>query len=100
SEPAHGLRIWIGCGKKLCSWPVTEINSRRGRDGELTEWDANKGLGEDSWQGVLLDHAGTLWAGGRYRVAALTHGAARFQERDIPGSNPGNLYPHAPLIED
>jgi diguanylate cyclase (GGDEF)-like protein len=100
SEAPHGLRVWIGCQKKLCSWPVAENGPGQARDGKLTEWDAKKGLKEDSWQGVMLDRAGTLWAGGRYRVAALTPGAAHFVDREIPGSNPGSLYPHAPFIED
>jgi diguanylate cyclase (GGDEF)-like protein len=99
-EPSRGIRIWIGCQKKLYSWAVVENGSSQSRDGAITAWDRKKGLKEDSWQGVMLDRAGTLWAGGRYRVAALPRGAEHFEERDIPGSSPGNNYPHAPFIED
>ena len=99
-EPFQGIRIWIGCEKKLYSWVAEDHGPGQTRDGNLTEWDTKKGLGKDSWQGVMLDGSGTLWAGGRYRVAALTRGAAHFVEHEIPGSSPGNLYPHAPFIED
>jgi diguanylate cyclase (GGDEF)-like protein len=101
NEPLQGPRIWIGCGKKLYSWVEKEANGHiLPGEGTLTEWGKEKGLYEDTWEGVMLDHAGTLWAGGRYHVAVLARSATRFVDRGIPGSNPGNTYPHAPFIED
>jgi diguanylate cyclase (GGDEF)-like protein len=101
NEPPNGTQIWIGCGKKLYSWVDRETGGQlRPLAGKVTAWDKGKGLEEDFWEGVLLDHEGTLWAGGRYHVAALRRGSARFVDRSIPGSSPGNAYPHAPLIED
>ncbi|MGA2166998.1 MAG: diguanylate cyclase [Terracidiphilus sp.] len=123
TEPLNGLQIWIGCGKKLYSWvdgesgipgdgpprgspaPTSSPGWKKGglvqpRDGNLTEWGRKKGLGEDTWESVLVDRAGTLWAGGRYRVAVLPRGSARFVDRSIPGSTRGNAYAHAPFIED
>ena len=100
-DPLTGPHVWIGAGKNLYCWtdrsPGGPIHPE---NGNLIEWGKQQGIPEDTWAGVLLDRAGTLWAGGRYHVAALLPGAARFVDRSIPGSNPGNIYPHAPLIED
>jgi len=105
NQSLSGSRAWIGCGKKLCSWLDGEIDNEflgraQGRDGTVTEWGEDQGLFADDWQAVLLDRAGTLWAAGRKHVAVLPLGASRFAEREIPGSDPENIYGHAPLIED
>ena len=107
NDPITGIHIWVGGGKQLYSFtdrsPGAAIQSGAAIQpgtGQLIEWGPQQGIAEDSWAGVLLDHAGTLWAGGRFHVAVLTRGAARFADRSIPGSNAGNVYPHAPLIED
>jgi len=96
-----GSQIWVGGGKRLYSFtngsPGGAIQPEAGK---LVEWGPRQGIAEDDWAGVLLDHAGALWAGGRFHVAALPRGAPRFLDRGIPGSNAGNIYPHAPLIED
>jgi ligand-binding sensor domain-containing protein len=97
-EPRNGLRVWAGCGKGLCTWPVNE--SRDPDDSGVTEWGRNKGLAADSWADVILDRTGTLWAGGTTHVAVLRPGSARFADRSIPGSDSDTIYPHAPLIED
>jgi diguanylate cyclase (GGDEF)-like protein len=97
SEPRNGRRIWAGCNKSLCSW---QDDRNQPREGAVTEWGQDKGLADDFWLSVILDRAGTLWAGGAARVAALPPGSARFVDRTIPGSAPENLYGHAPLIED
>lgn len=101
NKRTSGSRVWIGCGKKLYTWLDGVVdNPGTPRDGAVTEWGADKGLPEDSWEGVLLDRAGTLWAGGRKHVAALPLGAAHFVDRSIPGSDPESIYSHAPMIQD
>jgi diguanylate cyclase (GGDEF)-like protein len=100
-DPLGGVQVWIGCDMKLYSWeeraagngvqPVTE---------KIVEWGEGQGLHSDIWDGVFLDHEGTLWAGGRLHVAALPRHSRRFLDRSIPGSTPGNATGHAPLIED
>lgn len=105
-DPLAGSSVWIGGGKKLFSFAVSAspgtdpASEPVSAHSTLKEWNPQKGLQNDLWAGVLLDRAGTLWAGGRYHVAALHHGSGRFVDHGIPGSNPGNIYPHAPLLED
>jgi len=101
NEPQRGPRIWIGCGKRLYSF----LDGEPGHPGDqsvaqLTQWDTRAGLPEEQWQNVLLDRAGTAWAAGQNHVMALPRGATRFIDRSIPGSDPGNTYGHAPLVED
>ena len=98
--PSRSISVWLGSGKKLYCWSEGQKDTALKVDGSLTAWGTKQGLDEDSWEGVLLDRAGNLWAGGRYHVAVLAPGAARFAGRDIPGANPGNAYPHAPFLED
>ena len=101
SEPDHGLRIWIGAGKRLYSWQDGEASGHpQPQPGEVTEWGMEKGLAEDIWESVLLDSTGTLWVAGHKYVMVLPKEAARFINRSIPGSDPENLYGHAPLVED
>jgi ligand-binding sensor domain-containing protein len=101
NDPSRGVEVWMGSGKKLYSWLDQERSATvETAGGNLTEWDSNRGLDEDYWEGILLDRSGTLWAGGLRRVAALTRGAARFVDRSIPGSTQGSAYAHAPLVED
>ncbi|MGA3263450.1 MAG: diguanylate cyclase [Terracidiphilus sp.] len=101
SEPDHRLRIWIGCGKQLYSWLDGVASGRpQPQPGEVTEWGRKKGLADDSWESVLLDSAGALWVAGHKYVMALPKGAERFINRSIPGSDPENVYGHAPLVED
>lgn len=92
--------VWFGCGKKLCSFPAGGSGPVASGGGPVTAWGTENGLAKDRWDGVLLDRAGTLWAAGQTHVAVLARGSARFAERGIPGSDPDNLYGHAPLIED
>jgi len=100
-DPITGIHIWAGGGKRLyCFTDRSPGGAIQPANSKLVEWGPQQGIAEDSWDGVLLDHAGTLWAGGRFHVAALTRASARFADRSIPGSNVGNIYPHAPLIED
>jgi diguanylate cyclase (GGDEF)-like protein len=100
-EPNNGHRIWIGCGKRLYSFLDGEPgHSKETTIAQLTRWDKGNGLTEEQWQTVLLDRAGTLWAAGQEHVMALPRGATRFVDRSIPGSDPGNVYGHAPMIED
>ena len=102
---SNGSRAWIGCGRKLCSWLDGEVgdsiqSGAPSRDGAVTEWGDSQGLLPDDWESVLLDRAGTLWAAGSSHVAALPLGAKHFVRREIPGSDPENIYGHAPLVED
>jgi diguanylate cyclase (GGDEF)-like protein len=101
SETGHGLRIWVGSGKRLYSWVDGEASGRpQPQAAEVTEWGKERGLAEDSWESVLRDRAGTLWVAGIRHVMALPKDAGRFIDRSIPGSDPENVYGHAPLVED
>ncbi|MFY9853824.1 MAG: diguanylate cyclase, partial [Terracidiphilus sp.] len=114
-EANGAIRFWAGCGKSLCSWLEREAGAANDwtalqgaetgapvqlRDRGVTEWGEDKGLPADRWTGVLLDHAGTLWAGGVAHVAVLLPRATGFTDRSIPGSEVLSRYSHSPLIED
>ena len=101
NEPGSGLHIWIGCGKKLCSWQdgVASRSAQPKRE-DLTVWSMEKGISPDNWESVLLDRSGMIWAAGQKHVMVLPNGATRFADRSIPGSDPENVYGHAPLLED
>ncbi len=100
-EPLKGRSIWIGCGKRLFSLPFGQIEPG-GQPGEhsVVTWGSDKGLPDDTWGSVLMDHQGTLWAAGLKHVMTLLAGTDRFTDRSIPGSDPGNTFGHSPLIED
>jgi diguanylate cyclase (GGDEF)-like protein len=101
NQRSSGSRVWIGCGKQLCSWLDGETRAPgQPRDGAVTHWGSDQGLPPDHWVGAIEDRTGTLWAGGRDHVFVLPAGATRFVSRNIPGSDPESLYGHAPLIED
>jgi diguanylate cyclase (GGDEF)-like protein len=102
---SSGSRVWMGCGSKLCSWLDGELGSvnqgpSRPRDGAVTVWGEDQGLLPDEWQSVLLDRTGTIWAASQKHVAVLPLGTKRFAAREIPGSDPENIYGHAPLVAD
>lgn len=100
-DPIMGGEIWIGCQKKLYSWVEGDGDREpKPRAERVVEWGNRQGLDTDYWESVFVDHAGTVWAGGRYHVAVLLRGARRFVDRTIPGSTAGNTYGHAPFIED
>ena len=100
SESLNG-RIWIGCGKKLCSLSSDPIDTaRQGGQSLVTKWGKDKGLAEDTWRSVVLDHAGTLWAAGMKHVMVMPRGTRRFVDRSIPGREQQNIFGHAPMLED
>jgi diguanylate cyclase (GGDEF)-like protein len=123
-----GIQIWIGCGKELYSWSERDAGSQgQLPNGKIVEWGPEQGIAGDVWEGVFLDHAGTLWAGARNHVAVLLRqpgsslagssqagssqagfsqagsrqaGSSqlrKFQDRSIPFSG---AYAHAPFAED
>jgi diguanylate cyclase (GGDEF)-like protein len=94
-------RIWLACDNELVSVSSDRIGGvMKPGDGTVTKWGKEQGLVEEHWAGVLLDRAGTLWAAGRDHIMVLPKGATRFVDRSLPGSDPGNPYGHAPLVED
>lgn len=93
-------QIWIGCGAHLYSFPGGVSGTPKSGSAAVTAWGREQGLPVDAWKGILLDHEGTLWAGGMAHVAVLPRGATRFEDRSITGRDPGTVYRHAPLIED
>jgi diguanylate cyclase (GGDEF)-like protein len=97
ADAQGGSRVWAGCDQSLCSWQAQQNPLR---DGAVSKWSGQQGLTNDHWSSVLVDHAGTLWAGGLHHVAVLPRGAARFADRSIPGDDPASIYSHAPLLED
>jgi diguanylate cyclase (GGDEF)-like protein len=101
NDPSSGLHIWIGCGKQLCSWQDGEASGRaQPKREDLTEWSTKKGISPDNWESVLMDRSGMIWAAGQKHVMVLPNGATHFADRSIPGSDPENVYGHAPLVED
>ena len=101
NDPQAGIQVFAGSGKGLYSWTDREPGSQtQAKIAKVTEWGKAEGLDEDTWESVMLDRSGTLWAGGLKRVEVLPRGAARFLDRSIPGSNPGNTYHHAPFVQD
>lgn len=91
--------IWLSGADRMVSIAENQIRDTE-RTPTLTEWNASRGLPAERWDGVLMDHAGTVWVAGQRHIAVLTKGAARFQDRSIPNANPGNLRGHAPIVED
>jgi diguanylate cyclase (GGDEF)-like protein len=97
--------VWVGCGQKLCFWPEDRNGGPSGKrpeeiEGSLQVWGADKGLAEDTWVTVLVDHEGTVWVAGQHRVAALPRGATRFIDRTVPDADHDGVYIQAPLVED
>ena len=102
-EPNGETAIWVGGGKRLYSWVDSQAAGTKPQIAIPKLWGMDQGLSEDTWEGVFEDHAGALWAGGRYHVAVLAPGAgpaSHFVDRSIPGSTAGNEYSHAPFMED
>lgn len=96
-EKSGSLRIWLGCGKHLYSMPGGNSTLESSK---ISLWGRQQGLEEDNWLGILLDHSGTLWAGGRSHIAVLPRGGAHFEDRTIPGSRLDSVYRFAPFLED
>jgi len=93
--------VWAGCGMELCSFPADVAASRLAAvPGMVSAWGRSTGLPTDSWENVILDHSGTLWAAGLHHIVALPSESRRFIDRSIPDSNPESGYAHAPLLED
>ena len=92
-----GQTVWMGCGKKLCSW----VDGVAGNKGAVTQWGTDKGVPENVWRCVVLDRAGTYWAVGQlHPIVVLTRGASRFVDRSVPGRDPDIVYQHSALVED
>ncbi len=92
-----GQTIWMGCGKELCSW----AHGVNGREGAVAQWGTDKGVPENVWRCVVLDHAGAYWAAGQlHPIVVLTRGATRFVDRSVPGPDPDIVYQHTALVED
>jgi diguanylate cyclase (GGDEF)-like protein len=89
-----GQAVWLGCGKKLCSW-------LRGREDAVTQWGAKQGVPETIWHAAVMDHTGVLWAAGQqHNVVALPIGTTRFVDRSFPGPDPNSVYQHTAIIVD
>jgi len=66
--------VVFGCGEGLCRYT----------DGRLTAWGIKDGLPKDSWNSLLRDREGKLWARGALHLAILEKGATRFEQHDLP----------------
>lgn len=89
-----GQAVWLGCGKKLCSW-------FHGQEGAVTQWGTKQGVPDSIWHAVVLDHEGGLWAAGQqHHVILLPRGKARFVDRSFPGPDPNSVYQHASMVVD
>ncbi|HEV2703403.1 MAG TPA: diguanylate cyclase [Steroidobacteraceae bacterium] len=70
----HQSRIWLGCGKGICS----------SRNGKTEMWTAPSGVPPDTWHTFVLDGDGRMWARGLEHVVMLHPGAVTFERRDAP----------------
>jgi diguanylate cyclase (GGDEF)-like protein len=91
--------VWMGCGNKLISFSENPAGAD-GTPETVTEWGKEQGLAEDTWESVLLDHSGTLWATGRRHIAVLASGSARFEDRSSKDSTSVLPFRQGSLIED
>jgi diguanylate cyclase (GGDEF)-like protein len=96
--------VWMGCGKKLCRWQMpkdsAQSQNKTAQESSVTVWGQDKGLAQDTWLSVLMDHDGNLWASGQHCIATLAKGAARFINRTIPGSDQSAVTRRVPMIAD
>ncbi len=67
-------RIWLGCGKGICS----------STNGKAEMWTESSGVPPDTWHTFVLDGDGRMWARGLEHVAMLHAGARTFERRDAP----------------
>ena len=96
-----GQTVWMGCGKKLCSWIDGKGDGVAGHGSAVTQWGTDKGVPENVWRCVVLDHWGVYWAVGQlHSIVVLTRGAARFVDRSVPGPDADIVYQHTALVED
>lgn len=65
--------LWFGCATHICRY----------RDGALTKWEERNGLAAESWDYLLFDRDGKLWARGKAHIAVLAPKAPNFEARDI-----------------
>ncbi len=91
--------VWMGCGNQLISF-LENPTGVGGTPETVTEWGKEQGLAEDTWESVLLDHAGTLWATGSRHIAVLASGSARFEDRSSKDLTSVLPFRPASLIED
>src|SRR5205085_11019963 len=63
--------VWFGCGRQLCQL-------RDGRVDYRAEW----GVPDDSWEALLIDPQGSVWARSRTMLIELPRGETRFRRRD------------------
>jgi diguanylate cyclase (GGDEF)-like protein len=89
-----GGAVWMGCGRKLCSWVP-------GHPEAVTQWGTENGVPQSTWHEVVGDREGGLWAvGQQHHVVLLRRGEVRFVDRDFPGPDPNSVYQHAAIIVD
>ncbi len=87
--PAHGVfaapngSIWYGCGTALC----------RLKSGLVTVFSRKDGVPADSWDAIVKDGAGNLWARSASRLLVRRSGARSFATSGgLSESETGNLY--------
>ncbi|SPE39030.1 putative Histidine kinase [Candidatus Sulfopaludibacter sp. SbA3] len=61
--------VWFGCGNALC----------RMEGGQAQLWGVSAGVPSDSWERILQDSEGNLWARSNRALIELEHGAKRFR---------------------
>lgn len=93
--------IWVGSNKRLFSLPGGAVGlSLKLGDGAVTVWGADRGIPVERWDMVVRASHGDLWAAGQNHIVFLEAGTEHFVDRSIPTSDPGNVWGHAPIIED
>ena len=84
--------VWFGCGRKVCSYhpsppagldataashpPPSAISQDKG---VMIQYGQERGLPAESWDGLLADRAGAIWARNGKRLFVLRPGQSRFE---------------------
>jgi diguanylate cyclase (GGDEF)-like protein len=69
-DKTAGRRLWMSCANKLCS--ISPDN------GAVQVWGPAEGVPADTWDVVMRDHQGRLWARGVRHLVCLPKGATHF----------------------
>ncbi|HEY0199831.1 MAG TPA: diguanylate cyclase [Rhodanobacter sp.] len=83
-------RVWLGCASNVCE----------ADNGVVRVYGAADGVPGDVWSGFDIDRSGAVWLRGTHFIRARPAGAARFENRDIPGAEMDVLTDDMGVSED
>jgi len=82
--------IWMGCGKAVCQWS----------SGNITVWNASRGVPEDIWKSILKDRHGSIWIRSAYRIVEISPAASIAVDRSPSTPREEREHLFLPLAED